>query len=109
MKLKRFLECVYDNFFFLVRETMRKCAVLHLIHINEERLLSNVKGSLVYGEYKIMDMEFKILMWSKRVNSKLANLDFKRADFKLFRELLRGVTWEKALEGRGSPRRLTGI
>lgn len=88
---------------------MRKCAVLHLIHINEERLLSNVKGSLVYGEYKIMDMEFKILMWSKRVNSKLANLDFKRADFKLFRELLRGVTWEKALEGRGSPRRLTGI
>lgn len=38
---------------------------------------------------------------SKRVPSKLATLDLRRADFELFRELLGRVTWEKALERRG--------
>ena len=45
---------------------------------------------------------FKILRQSKRVHSKLATLDFRRADFELFRELLGRVTWDKALEGRGA-------
>ena len=46
-------------------------------------------------------VEFNILRASKRVCSKVATLDFRRADFELFRELLGRVTWEKALEGRG--------
>jgi len=47
-------------------------------------------------------VEFKILRASKRVCSKFATLDFRRADLELFRELLGKVTWEKALEGRGA-------
>ena len=47
-------------------------------------------------------VEFKILGVSKRVCNKLATLDFRRADFELFREVFGRVTWEKALEGRGA-------
>ncbi|KFW61557.1 hypothetical protein AS28_01374, partial [Pygoscelis adeliae] len=35
-------------------------------------------------------------------HSKLATLDFRRADFGLFRHLLGRVPWDKALEGRGA-------
>ena len=45
-------------------------------------------------------VEFKILRVSERVHTKLAALDFRRADFKLFRELLGRVRWDKDLEGR---------
>ena len=58
-----------------------------------------LKGSLGYRDHEIM--EFKILRMSKRVHSKLAALDFRRADFSLIRELPGRVTWENALEGRG--------
>jgi len=47
-------------------------------------------------------MEFKILTVERRVHSKLTTLDFRRADFGLFRELLARVSWDKALEGRGA-------
>ena len=32
--------------------------------------------------------------------SRLKTLDFRRANFGLFKELLRGIPWAKALEGR---------
>ncbi|KFQ96524.1 hypothetical protein Y956_02301, partial [Nipponia nippon] len=35
-------------------------------------------------------------------HSKLTTLDFRRADFDLFRDLLGRVPWDKALEGRGA-------
>ncbi|KFQ04942.1 hypothetical protein N329_07333, partial [Haliaeetus albicilla] len=35
-------------------------------------------------------------------HSKLTTLDFRRADFGLFRDLLGRVPWDKALEGRGA-------
>jgi len=38
---------------------------------------------------------FKILRQSKRVHSKLAILDFRRADFVLFKEVLDRVIWER--------------
>ena len=47
-------------------------------------------------------VEFNILRASKRVCSKVATLDFRRADFERFRELLGRVTWEKAPERRGA-------
>ncbi|KFZ63181.1 hypothetical protein N338_13267, partial [Podiceps cristatus] len=38
----------------------------------------------------------------KRAHSKLATLDFRRADFGILRNLLGIVAWDKALEGRGT-------
>ena len=46
-------------------------------------------------------LEFKTLRVSKRALSKLVPLDFRRADFELFRELFGRVTWDRALGERG--------
>lgn len=45
---------------------------------------------------------FKILRAARRMRNRLAALDFRRADFGPFRELLGEVPWDKALEERGA-------
>jgi len=47
-------------------------------------------------------MEFKIFKTVRRAHSKFTTLDFRRADFGLFRDLLGIVPWDKALEGRST-------
>ena len=92
-KSKRFLECVDDNLFFqAVQEPMRKGAMPDLVFTNEGGPVSNakLKGSPGCSDHKMA--EFKILRISKRVGSQLVTLDFRRADFELFRELLGRVT-----------------
>jgi len=59
-----------------------------------------LKGSLGCSDHEMV--EFKILTAARRVHSKLAILNFRRADFGLFRDLLGRVPWDKALEGRGA-------
>jgi len=79
---------------------MRRGAMLILT--NKERLVGSVKlkGSVGCGNHEIM--EFKILGAVRRMHSKLITLNFRRADFGLFRDLLGRVPWDKALEGRGA-------
>jgi len=59
-----------------------------------------LKGSLGCSDHEML--EFKILRSVRRAYSKFTTLDFRRADFGLFRDLLGRVPWDKALEGRGS-------
>jgi len=47
-------------------------------------------------------VEFKFLTAVRRAHSKFTTLDFKRADFGLFRDPLSRVPWDKMLEGRGA-------
>ncbi|GAB0184043.1 hypothetical protein GRJ2_000869600 [Grus japonensis] len=75
---------------------MRRGAMLDLILTNKEKL----KGSLGCSDHEMV--EFKILRTARRVHSKLTTLDFRRADFGLFRDLLGRIPWDKALEGRGA-------
>jgi len=65
------LEHVDNNFLFRVVE--KKGAMLDLVLINEDGLVSNMtlKGSLDYSDHEMM--EFKILRVSKRACSKLAS------------------------------------
>jgi len=49
-----------------------------------------LEGNVACSDHEMM--EFKILRASKRVHNRLATLDFQRADFDLFRELLVRVT-----------------
>jgi len=76
--------------------------MLDLVLTNKEGLVVNVKvkGSLGCSDHKMVD--FKILRAARRVRSKLATLDFRRADFGLLRDLLGRILWDKALEGRGA-------
>ncbi|PKU30953.1 rna-directed dna polymerase from mobile element jockey-like [Limosa lapponica baueri] len=65
----------------VIEEAMRRGAMLDLILTNVK-----VKGSLGCSDHEMV--EFKILRAARRVHSKLATLDFRRADFDLFRDLL---------------------
>lgn len=58
-----------------------------------------IKGSFGHSDHEIV--EFRILQAGK-VKSKLTTLDFRRADFDLFKDLLGRVLWDKTLEGRGA-------
>jgi len=70
--------------------------MLDLFLTKEEGLVGNrkLKGSLGFSDHEMV--EFKILTAARRVYSNLATLDFRRADFGIFRDLL----WNKALERR---------
>ncbi|GAB0203429.1 hypothetical protein GRJ2_002808500 [Grus japonensis] len=98
---RRFLECIDDNFLLqVIEEPMRRGAMLDLALTNKEGLVGNVKlkDSLGCSDHEMV--EFKILRAARRVHSKLTTLDFKRADFGLFRDLLGRIPWDRALEGR---------
>ncbi|GAB0183226.1 hypothetical protein GRJ2_000787900 [Grus japonensis] len=100
---RKFLECVDDNFLLhVIEEPTRRCAMLDLILTNKEGLVGDVKlkGSLGCSDHETV--EFRILRAARRARSKLTTLDFSRADFGLFRDLLGGIPWDKALEGRGA-------
>ncbi|KAK4832977.1 hypothetical protein QYF61_026803 [Mycteria americana] len=86
----------------VTEKTTRRGAMLDLVLTNKEGLVGNVKlkGSLDCRDHEMVP--FKILRAPRRVRSKLTTLDFRRADFGLFRDLLGRVPWDKALEGRGA-------
>ncbi|GAB0207663.1 hypothetical protein GRJ2_003232000 [Grus japonensis] len=100
---RKFLECIDDNFLLqVIEEPMRRGAMLDLVLTNKEGLVGDVKlkGSLGCSDHEMV--EFRILRAARRVCSKLTTLEFRRADFGLFRDLLGRIPWDKALEGRGA-------
>ncbi|GAB0207232.1 hypothetical protein GRJ2_003188800 [Grus japonensis] len=100
---RRFLECMDDNFLLqVIEEPTRRGAMLDLVLTNKEGLVGDVKlkGSLGCSDHEMV--ELKILRAARRASSKLLTLDFRRADFGLFRDLLGRIPWDKDLEGRGA-------
>ncbi|GAB0206732.1 hypothetical protein GRJ2_003138800 [Grus japonensis] len=100
---RKFLEGVNDKFLLQVtEEPVRRGAMLDLVLTNKEELVGDVelKSSLGCSDHEMV--EFKMLRAVSRAHSKLTTLEFKKADFDLFRDLLGSVPWDKALEGRGA-------
>ncbi|GAB0203411.1 hypothetical protein GRJ2_002806700 [Grus japonensis] len=100
---RKFLECVDFNFLLqVIEEPMRRGAMLDLVLTNKEGLVGDVKlrGSLGCSDHEMV--EFRILRAARRACSKLTTLDFRRADFGLFGDLLGRIPWDKVLEGRGA-------
>lgn len=88
-KLRRFLERTDYNFFLQVTgEPVRRGAVLDLILTTKEGHAGNtkVKGSLGCRDHIMVKL--KILRPEKRAHSKLTSIDFRRAGFGLFKDLL---------------------
>jgi len=103
MQSWRFLQSIDDNFLMqMVEEPTRRGAVLDLVLMNKEGLAEDVKvgGSLGSRDHEMV--EFRIVGGGSRAISKIKTLDFRRANFGLFKELLGGIPWVRALEGRGS-------
>ncbi|GAB0210066.1 hypothetical protein GRJ2_003472400 [Grus japonensis] len=99
---RRFLECVEDNFLTqLVGEPTREGTPLDLLFVNREGLVDDVMvgGHLGHSDHKMI--EFLILGEVRRGVSRTATLDFRRADFDLFRSLVDRVPWEAVLKGKG--------
>ena len=85
----------------VVEEPTRKGTLLDLALTNKKGLVEYGKagGSLCCRNHEIV--EFRILRAGSRAISRIKTLDLKRANFGLFKELLGGIPWAWALEGRG--------
>jgi len=75
----------------VVEEPTRKGALLDLILTNKEGLVEDVKvgGRLGCSNHEMV--EFRILRGRSRAISRIKTLDFRRAKFGLFKELLGGI------------------
>jgi len=101
MQSRRFLQNINDNFLVqVVEEPTRRGALLDLVLMNKEGLVEDVKvgGRLSCSEHEMV--EFRILCGGSRAISRIKILDFKGANFGLFKELLGGIPWVRAPEGR---------
>ncbi|KAK4809656.1 hypothetical protein QYF61_002553 [Mycteria americana] len=99
---RRFLERVADNFLTqLVSEPTREGAPLDLLFTNRDGLVSDVMVGGCLGQSDHEMIEFLIRGEAARGVGKTATLDFRRADFSLFRSLVERVPWEAALMGKG--------
>jgi len=99
---RRFLQSIDDNFLMqVVEEPTRKGTLLDLLLTNKEGLVEDVKtgGRLGCSDHEIV--EFRILRGGSRVISRIKTLDLRRDNFALFKELLGGILWARALKCRG--------
>lgn len=99
---RRFLEDTDDYFLRQVMENpTRRGVLLEHVLTNKERLVGDVKveDSLGYHDHEIM--ELSIMLGRSRAIRSITTLDFRRANFSLFREFLGRILWEQAVEGRG--------
>jgi len=102
MQSRRFLQSIDDKFLKkVVEEPTRRGALLDLVVTNKEGLVEDVKvgGRLGCSDHGMV--EFRILCGGSRAISRIKTLYFKRTNFDVFKELLGGMPWVRALEGRG--------
>ena len=83
---------------------MRQDLLLDLILTNKEGLVEDVRaaGSLGSSDHEMVD--FRILRGRSRATSQVTTLDFKRANFGLFKDLLGGIPWLGLWKAWGSKR-----
>ena len=84
-----------------MEEPTRKGALLDLMLMKNKELVRDmkIKESLGYSHHEMM--EFKLLREGSREKSRTTVLDFRRADFILFRALIGRISWATALKRGG--------
>lgn len=85
------MEYIDDNFLTqVIEEPSRRGAILDLVLSSREELVGNAvfQGSLGCSDHEMV--EFENLRAMRRASSKLSALDFRRAEFGLFKYLLSG-------------------
>jgi len=91
---RRLLECIEDN------SPTREDAILDLTVTNASELISDVKhgGSLGCNDHVLV--EFTVPREKGQVKSKFRILNFGKAKFQLFKELVNMAPWETALRDK---------
>ena len=77
--------------------------LLDLVLTNRDGLVRDVKvgGSLGCSDHEMVEFKTELGGRSK-AKSGIATLDFWRANFDLFQDLLGGISWARLLEGKGA-------
>jgi len=99
---RRFLQSINGNFLMpVVEEPTGRGTLLDIVLMNKEGLAGDVKvgGSLSCNDHEMV--KFRILRGGSRTISRIKTLGVRRANCGLFKELLGGIPWVRALEGRG--------
>jgi len=75
----------------VVEKPTRRGVLLDLVLTNRDSLVKDVKagGSLGCSDHEMV--EFRILRGGSRAVSRITALDFRRANFSLFKDLLGGI------------------
>ncbi|KAK4806761.1 hypothetical protein QYF61_005557 [Mycteria americana] len=100
---RRLLECTEDNFLTQVIDTPTQGdAILDLMVTNASELISDVKigGSLGCSDHAFV--EFTVLRDMGQARSIVRTLNFRKANFQLFKELVSRTPWEKVLRDKGA-------
>jgi len=99
----RLLECIEDNFLSQVISTpTRGDAILHLVVTNASELVGDVKigGSLGCSDHALVKLT--LLREMGITKSIVRTLNFRKANFQLFKEVVRRTPWEMVLRDRGT-------
>jgi len=102
-KSRRFLECLEDDFLSQVIDTPTLGdAILDLMLTNASKLIGDVKtgGSLGCSDHALV--EFAVLRDMGKARSVVRTLNFRKANFQLFKELVSRTLWEMVLRDRGA-------
>jgi len=100
---RRFLECIEDNFLSQIIDTPTQGdAILDLMLTNASELIGDVKtgGSLGCSDHSLV--ELTVLRDMGKVRSIVRTLNFRKANFQLFKELVSRMPWEMVLRDRGA-------
>jgi len=107
---RSFLQSINDNFLMQVmEEPTRTGALQDLVLTNKEALVEDVKDGGILGCSDHETVEFRILRGGSRAIIRIKTLDLRRANFGFCKDLLGGIPWVRALEGRGGPRELVTV
>ncbi|PKU37685.1 rna-directed dna polymerase from mobile element jockey- hypothetical protein [Limosa lapponica baueri] len=84
----------------LVEKTTKREALLHLVLTNKEGLVEDIKvgGNLGCSDHG--KIEFRIMGSTRKTTSRTETLDFRRANFDLFKKLLGEIPRDRALEAQ---------
>ena len=84
----------------MVEDPKRRGVLLDLVLTNKEGLVEDVKagGRLGCSDHEMV--EFRMLYGGSRAMSRITALDFRRVNFGLFKDLLGGIPWVRALESK---------
>ena len=102
---RRLLECIQDNFLSQVIDGLtRGYAVLDLLltHINEPIGDIRIGGCLGCSNHAMVEFTLRRALRQVKSNRKL---NFRTANFQLFRELIKKTPWETVLMGKGMQQR----
>jgi len=107
---RRLLEHIENNFLSLVIDSpTRGDAVLDLLVTNASKLIGDIKigGSLGCSDHALVDSAVlrdtgQVLRDTGQVNSKVWTLNFKKASFQLFKELVNRTPWKTTLRDTGA-------